>query len=242
MSLTYQPFAHVPGLDRLGRDLSMNISDNERMVSGALGVGFTIAGLQCRSPVRWLLLMAGVALGRRAVVGHCPLYQHLDLDKRHGHSGVPGNRGKRVEAAVEIRCEPGQLFNFWRNLEALPTVMRNVKSVQLLGGNRSRWKVVGPVGKELQWDAEIINEEEGRLIAWQSLPGATVSNAGSVRFDLTDTGDTRVKVAFEFDPPAGELGVGVDWMLGSSPENDLKEDLNLFKKFAELELTTRSGT
>jgi len=73
MPLTYQPFAHVPEMDRLARDLSVNLSDNERMVSGAIGVGLGIASLQCRGPVRWLLLLAGAALGRRAVIGHCPL-------------------------------------------------------------------------------------------------------------------------------------------------------------------------
>lgn len=216
----------------------MNISDNERGVSAALGVGFAIAGIKAGGSLRWLLLLAGAALARRAITGHCAVYQKLDLDKRHGHAGVPGNRGQRVEATVNIHCEPERLFQFWRNLEALPRVMRQVKSVETLGGKRSHWKVAGPAGSEVEWDAEIINEEDGRLIAWQSLPGASVSNAGSVRFDPTGDGGTRLKVAFEFDPPAGEAGVAVAWLLGSSPEAEVNEDLQRFKSFAESELST----
>lgn len=89
----------------------------------------------------------------------------------------------------------------------------------------------------MEWDAEIINEEEDRFIAWQSLPGATVSNAGSVWFEPTSGAGTRVKVAFEFDPPAGAVGVAVAELFENSPEADLAEDLERFKGFAESELT-----
>ncbi len=85
MSLTHQPFAHVPELDRLGNELIKNLSDHERAVSAALGVGLAIAGMKAWGPTRWLLCLAGGALARRAVTGHCPLYQQLGVDRRHGH-------------------------------------------------------------------------------------------------------------------------------------------------------------
>ena len=114
--------------------------------------------------------------------------------------------------------------------------MRHVKSVEQLGNKRTHWKVSGPAGQSFAWHAEIINEEENRLIAWQSLPGASVSNAGSVWFEPAIGGATRVKVAFEFDPQAGPLGVAVAAFFGSSAEADLAEDLQRFKEFAENEL------
>ena len=114
--------------------------------------------------------------------------------------------------------------------------MRHVKSVESRGAKRSHWKVDGPAWQTLEWDAEIINEEQDRFIAWQSLPGASVSNAGSVWFEPTSGNRTRVKVAFEFDPPAGALGAAIGEMLGKSPASDLTEDLQRFKAFAENEL------
>jgi uncharacterized membrane protein len=236
MSLTYQPFAQMPEVDRLSHDLQMNLSDGERILSGAFGLGLAAAGLARHGLVRWALLLAGGALLQRSLSGHCPVYEHLELDRRHDRAGVPGNRGTRIESSVEIRCPAATLFEFWRNLEQLPRVMRHVKSVEQRGKKRSHWKVAGPAGQTLEWDAEIINEEAGRFIAWQSLPGAMVSNVGSVWFEPANSGATRVKVALEFDPPAGALGVAVAELFGKSPEADLAEDLQRFKKFAENEL------
>ena len=101
MSLTYQPFAETPEVDRLSHELQMNLPDGERVVSGMLGAGLTAAGLARGGFARWALLLVGGALLRRGLSGQCPLYQQLDLDRRHGRSGVPGNRGTRVESSVQ---------------------------------------------------------------------------------------------------------------------------------------------
>jgi uncharacterized membrane protein len=239
MALTYQPFSQTPEIERLSEELHRNIPDSERVLSGALGTALVAAGVSRSGLTRWALVLAGGALLRRALTGNCPVYSRLDLDKRHGRSGVPGNRGTRIESSVDIRCDARRLFEFWQNLEQLPRVMRHVKSVELRSGKRSHWKVAGPAGQSFQWDAEIINGEPDRMIAWQSLPGASVSNAGSVWFEPRGNGVTRVKVALEFDPPAGSLGVAVAGWLGHSPEKDLGEDLARFKEFAETELAGR---
>ena len=84
MSLTYQPFAQTPDVDRLRHDLQMNLPDGERVVSGVLGLGLAAAGLARGGFARWALLLVGGALLRRGLSGHCPLYQQLDLDRRHG--------------------------------------------------------------------------------------------------------------------------------------------------------------
>lgn len=99
MSLTYQPFAQTPDVDRLRQDLQMNLPDSERVFSGVLGLGLAAAGLARGGLTRWVMLLAGGALLRRSFSGHCPLYQKLDLDRRHSRSGVPWNRGTRVESS-----------------------------------------------------------------------------------------------------------------------------------------------
>jgi len=219
----------------------MNVPDAERVACGIIGAGLAMAGLARGGVARWGLLLVGGALVRRALTGRCPIYQRLELDKRHPRSGVPGNRGTRIEAAVEVRCAAETLFQFWRNLENLPRVMRQVKAVEQHDAKRSHWKVAGPAGQTFEWDAEIINEEDGRLIAWQSLPGARVSNAGSVWFEPTSDGATRVKVVFEYDPPVGSMGVALAELWGASPKADLAEDLKRFKEFAEAELSATAG-
>lgn len=236
MPLSYQPFANLPDVERPAEVSPMNVTDTERVASGLLGAVLAALGVSRTGIARWVLLFAGGAFVKRALTGKCALYRKMDIDRRHERPGVPGNRGTRIEASVEIQCPAPELFRYWRKLEQLPKVMRHVKSVEEWGGICSHWRVAGPAGRVLEWDAEIINEEKDRLIAWQTMPGATVSSAGSVRFEPEANGNTRIKVAFEFDPPAGVVGVAVAGLLGTSAEIELREDLATFKDFAEREL------
>jgi uncharacterized membrane protein len=95
----------------------------------------------------------------------------------------------------------------------------------VLSDTRSRWRVKGPAGTVLQWDAEIINDEPNELIAWQTLPGARVAHAGSVRFDARPGGGTTVRVSLQYDPPGGALAHVVTRVLGADPGRRIEEDL-----------------
>lgn len=236
MALTYQPFAEAPELGHLDAELKKNVSDSERIASGLIGGALAAMALSKGGATRWTLLLAGGALLQRAFTGNCQLYRSLDIDKRHPRAGVRGNRGERIEASIEIKCPASVLYRFWHGLEALPWVMRHVKSVAKTGGGRSHWKVSGPVGSTVEWNAEIIHEEEDRMIAWQTLAGASVSSAGSVWFEQIDAETTRVKVALEFDPPGGKFGAAVARLVRADPARELKEDLAQFRIFAEGEL------
>ena len=235
MGLTYQPFAETPAVDGLRADLEMNVSDAERIASGVLGVALVSAGITRGGLSRLALFVLGAALVKRALTGKCELYDHLQCDTRHGHSGVRGNRGTRIERSIEIRCSPDVLYGFWRDLENIPRLFPMVVSVRPKTPNRSHWTISGPGGKSFEWDAEIINDHEDRLISWQSLPGAAVSSAGSVRFEPS-LGGTRVKVALEYDPPGGSLGAALSESLGPSPSRSLEEGLEKLREIGEKEL------
>jgi uncharacterized membrane protein len=241
MPLTYQPFAEVPQVDELKRDFEKNVPDSERTLSAVLGGGFIAAGAARDGMTRWLLVGLGAALLHRGWTGRCACYSAMGIDRRHRNrtkegSGVRGNRGTRAEHSVEVFCSTDVLYSFWRDLEKLPRIMPHVQSVSMIDEKRSHWSVKGPTGQSLEWDAEIINDEEGRMIAWQTVPGAMVRHAGSVWFEPADNGATRVKVAMEFDPPAGKIGAAIAEMLGDFPQKQLEEDLTRFKQFAEQEL------
>jgi len=92
MSLTYQPFAEIPDVDRLGNDLRMSVPDGERIASGFIGAGLAGASLARGGWSSWALLLAGGALVWRALTGRCPLYDLLDVDRRHSRTGVPALR------------------------------------------------------------------------------------------------------------------------------------------------------
>ena len=239
MPLTYQPFADDTQLAPLGNELRMNVSEAERAASGGLGVALLVLGLgRCGGASRWVLAAAGAALIHRAFTGRCLVYQRLEIDTRHARRGGAGGHGTRIERAVEIHCPADRLYRFWRKLDQLPRLLRHVESVEEINRRISHWRFRRPPGPALEWDAEIINDHEPRMIAWQSLPGATIGNSGSIWFEATARGTTRVKVVIEFAVPGGAAALKLAELVGQSPERELEEDLVRFKDFAERELAS----
>ena len=100
-----------------------------------------------------------------------------------------------------------------------------------------------PLGKTVEWDAEIINEVQDKLIGWRSLEGADVPNAGSVHFTPLNSGNgTEVRVVLKYAPPAGKLGALVAALFGENPEQQLTDDLARFKDVMETGQVSASRT
>lgn len=235
MALQYQPFADVPQLDELKRDLSTNVNLPERIGSALAGAALVAVGLRARSFPGIIVALLGGGLIHRGATGHCALYDQLGVNSRklQTESGVPGNKGIKVVHELTINRPRQEVYSFWRKLENLPQFMDHLESVTVLDQRRSLWKAKAPAGRTVEWTAEIINEREGELIAWQSLPGSEVQNAGSVWFEDTGTGSTLVKVSLEYQPPGGAVGAFVARMLGESPETQLAHDLRRFRELLE---------
>lgn len=193
---------------------------------------------------RWLSLGAGAVFGTaaayliyRGITGHCPLSAALGIDP--GHSGshnpdaaVPYGKGVHVEQTVSVDLPAMELYAFWRRLDTLPRFMRHVEEVTVLTPMRSRWRVRAPIGNRITWEAEIINDIPGQLIAWRSLRGAPVHHAGSVHFDSRD-GLTEVRVVLEYAPPARYVGASLARVLGEEPAKQIADDLRRFKRIVE---------
>lgn len=217
--------------------LPINISETERWLSGAGGLGLILYGLKTRGPMGLALGAIGAALACRGVTGHSCTYKAMGFstaDHDRSHAAVDGSRSLKIEESIFIAADHVTLYRFWRNPENLSRVMTHVKSVRNTSNNRSRWVVEGPMGTDIEWDAEIFNDRENELIAWRSLEGSEVSNAGSVRFKKDDSGaGTTVKVSLMYYPPAGKLGAAIAKLMGDDPARQVREDLERFKTIAE---------
>ena len=77
---------------------------------------------------------------------------------------------QRVEKSIRVKAPVDQVYQFWRNFENFPTFMENVEEVHLLGtdSRRSHWKLHGPMGKSVEYDAELTQDEPNRAIAWNA--------------------------------------------------------------------------
>jgi uncharacterized membrane protein len=103
-----------------------------------------------------------------------------------------------------------------------------------LGDRRSHWKARSPVGKSVEWDAEITEDRANELIGWRSLAGADVFNAGTVSFDAAPGGrGTEVRVDLQYDPPFGKLGSKVAMLVREEPGQQVQDDLRHLKQVME---------
>src|SRR5258705_197890 len=102
MSTTLLPLRKFVGLARL----PMNLGLTERLGSIMAWGALITAGLLRRGASRALLVGAGAAFLFRGATGHCALYRQLGVDHldQRQRDGVPGNRGLKIEYAVEVRC------------------------------------------------------------------------------------------------------------------------------------------
>src|SRR6266481_7070427 len=167
----------------------VNVAEVERWASALGGAALTAYGikqLKDRSPAGAALAAAGGALIYRGATGHCAVYSAAGIstagDRDDTTAALAGRRGANVEEVVTINASPDSLYAFWRRLELLPRFMDHLVSVSQLDARRSRWVAKAPAGRTVEWEAEIINEITGELIAWRTVEGADVVSAGSVRF------------------------------------------------------------
>jgi uncharacterized membrane protein len=224
-----------------------NVGNIERLVSG-LGGGILVGyGILRRDWIGASLTAVGGALVFRGSTGHSFLYQLLDIDTSEHEdqiaTSVPHNQGIKITRAVTVQKSPEELYGFWRNFENLPHFMQHLQSVTAKDLTHSHWIAKAPAGREVSWDAEIINDKENELIAWRSIADADIDNAGSVHFTTAPGGrGTVVKVVLEYNPPAGKAGMLVAKLFGEDPDTQVREDLRHFKEMMEAgEIPTIKG-
>lgn len=154
------------------------------------------------------------------------------------HANAPHHR--MLRAAVTVHRPPEDVYRFWRDLENLPSFMYHLKSVTAESADRSHWVANAPIGQSVQWHAQITEDEPQKRIAWQSLPGSTVENGGSVVFTPAPGGGTEVRVTLSYHIPGGLLGKAAASVFGESPEQQVNDDLRRLKQLLETGQVLRS--
>jgi uncharacterized membrane protein len=228
-----------------GNHSRANVGQTERIASAIGGGALALYGLTRGNLTGLVLALVGGSLIYRGVSGHCEIYHALGINTADDNPNVSvkSDEGIKVEKSVTINRSPAELYQFWRKFENLPQFMRHLEAVRVIDATRSHWVAAAPAGTTVEWDAEIINDKPNELIAWRSLEGSDVANAGSVHFEEQANGrGTVVKVALRYAPPAGRLGALVAKLFGEEPERQVEEDLRRFKQLMETgEIVTTEG-
>jgi uncharacterized membrane protein len=227
---------------------AMNVAPVERVLSVFGGAALAVWGIRRRSAAGIAMAAAGGEMIRRGVTGYSLLYNALGvrtapLGQGAETTSVPYELGIRVDKAVTVDRPRNEVYHFWRDLTNLPAFMRHLESVDVLDEKRSQWVAKAPAGRTVQWQAELYNEKENEMLAWRSLPGADVQNAGSVWFkDAPGGRGTVVSVELQYNPPAGALGALIAKLWGEEPGQQIQDDLHRFKQIMEAgEIATTEG-
>ena len=124
------------------------------------------------------------------------------------------------------------IYSRWSNFEHFSNFMSNVEEVRMTGRDTSHWRVKGPLGKSVEFDAKTTEIDPDRGIGWNTVDG-DVMTSGEARFEEITPGRTQVDVTMNYaDPPGGAAGEAVANIL-SNPERNLKEDLQNFARIVE---------
>ena len=152
-----------------------------------------------------------------------------------------GSGGIRAKAGITVNRTAEEAYSLWRDFSRLPEFMTHLDSVSVQDDRRSHWTAVGPAGTSVGWDAVVVEDIPGELVAWRSVEGADVPNSGSVRFRPAPGGrGTEVRVEIAYDPPAGALGRTVAKLFGKEPQQQVEDDLRRFKQVLETGEVVRS--
>lgn len=213
-----------------GKETTENQGDVERWASLIGGGALVLYGLSQRSLRGALLAVAGGGLAYRTLANSAEESENM-------------SQTIKVEKTVTINRSAEELYRFWRNFENLPRFMKHLKFVRVIDDKRSHWIANAPLDNSVEWDAEIINEQENHLIAWTSVEGAEINNSGFVRFQPAPHGrGTEVKVVIEYQPPFGAVGATVAKLFGEEPEQQIGDELHRFKQLMEAgEIATVEG-
>lgn len=219
----------------------VNIGRMERGISLVSGMALLAYTLSRRPRLGLPIALDAGYMLYRGVTGHCVFYQMLGINRAE----ADGHEGILVERSVTVNRPRAELFQMWRDFEKLPRFMKHLESVQVddPDSGRSHWVAKGPMGKNIAWEAEVIEERENELLVWKSLPGSLVESMGRVEFVDAPAGrGTIVHVAMRYNPPAGSLGAAFAKLFGEEPGTQVKEDLRHFKQIMETgEIPTVEG-
>jgi len=139
-----------------------------------------------------------------------------------------------VGRTVTIGKPRQELYQVWRDFSRFPEFMDNVRVVEKLDNERSRWTIEAPMGATVEVMTRIAEDVAGQTIAWVSEPGSQIETDGRVEFaDAPPGRGTYVRLLIRYKPPAGMIGQGIAKLLQREPNVQARRDLRRFKQLME---------
>jgi uncharacterized membrane protein len=141
-----------------------------------------------------------------------------------------------------VQRPSADLYRLWRDFSALPRFMRHLESVRRIDDRHSHWTARLAGGRHIEWDAEIVNDIDGKLIAWKTVGNPDIAHAGSVHFTaVPNESATEVRIVFDYEPPFARTIGEIAKHLGLTADTLVDDDLRRFKEYVESDSEARGS-
>ena len=149
---------------------------------------------------------------------------------------IASGQALNVRVSMVINKPRSEVYSAWRNLSNLPIFMEHLISVQEEDEVHSDWEMRIPGGLgTLRWKAEIVKEREDEMIAWTSIEGSEVKNAGKIGFrDALGGEGTMVEAVISYHAPLGKPGEKIAKLFNPVVRKMITQDVKNFKNFVEI--------
>lgn len=222
----------VPRLGERPEILQEYWTPSLQVLMTAVGTGLAAYGLSRKDkPGAVITAVGGLTLLR--AIGNRPLGHLLGLTR--------ARRVIDIQKTITVHAPIEDVFRAWTDFEDFPRFMEHVKKVKRLGDRYYHWVISGPAGLPVSWDGEVTSWIPNQLIAWKSVPGSLIGNAGIVHFERNPDGSTRMHIQMTYRPPMGFIGHLVATLFGKNPKHILDDDMVRFKSLLEQGKTRAHG-
>ncbi|RKD95003.1 SRPBCC family protein [Halopiger aswanensis] len=215
-----------------------NVGRGERVASAALGGLLVLHGLRRETFGGAAAAFAGGALVYRGLTGRSRLYRMLesravDTDQLEPQLAAEAER-PTVDRSITVGESADELAAYWRDPDRLSRIVGEFADIaDIPGGDGHRWRVQGPLDRTLEWDTQLVEDEDDEL-RWEAREGASVPHEYAISFEPEPGGrGTIATLEVEYEPPGGAVGdVAMD-RLGFAPEIIAGRILGRFKSLVE---------
>ena len=129
----------------------------------------------------------------------------------------------KIEQSIEVNVPVETAYRQLCRFEDYPQFIDNVQEITQQGANHLHWRAEKN-GKEIEWDAEITDQVQDKVIAWRNLSGA--KHVGRITLQSSTPDKTRITMSMDTDEAAtGEAG--------KSAKQKLERDLQRLKECVE---------
>ena len=167
------------------------------------------------------------------------MYQAMGINTalKHKSGSEIDENAPHVRRSITIEKSPEELYALWSDPQNVSRVMAQFAQVTITtdGANPLlHWRMRTPIGNVVEWDSHVCQQEDGRMIAWESMPETPPPNHGEVKFKEAPNGfGTEVTLHMQFEPPLGAAGARIMRNLRKIPRTFAGQALRRFKSLAE---------